>query len=422
MGELWNFIKFHIREANPFKDEQYLWKYIELYEKIQIAKQTHDWRMLCQYGFPFMIICIRLVYYICYNFNSNSSELQMIIYIDIFGLLDFSPINTLIIGINFLLAYIYYIIYFSNKSEYYVESKKHLLSGDVDYFKRHWPFQYKNQQCTSFVQRNTLRIIYILQTFNILAGENYFEIYLIYKSINCLELSITCFTLCYIYYIHRHWDYFSRDINSLGMLLFSNLNFALVIFWCFLFVHGHLIASIVLLSEMLVWNIQLWQLQHQIDCYNQRMPCCPRASYITRTFKKIAIYIFKTGPMFGNFFLAYIPANMPFNGFFTIDILIGKKERLILNSTKYGFLFQQIFGMFIVHFAIARNNSKLSKSIYQIMKIPFHHRISKMQKIRLNLFIEDFYTDNKIGVHYGMFGLITLSAFSKVRFQISFSA
>ena len=228
------------------------------------------------------------------------------------------------------------------------------------------------------------------------------------------------FALIYFYFVHKCWDNFTQDIVCFSHLLFSILNLALMLSWVNVFVHGHILASVVLLSEMLVWHIQLWQLQHQIKCFKKRMTVCLRISYITRTFKMIAIYIFKTGPMFGNVFLVYIAANMPFNGLFTMDILIGKKERLILNCFKYGFIFQQIFGMLIIHFAIARNNSKLSKSIYQIVQIPFHHRIPKMKKVRLNLFIEDFYTNNKIGIHYGMFGMITLFAFSKVRFYFEF--
>ena len=171
MSELWSFVKFHISETNPFKGEQYLWKYIEFNEKIQIAKRTHDWNRLCQYGFSFLIVCIRMVYFTYYSFNSKSSEVQKIIYLDVFGLLDFSAVNAIFIGINFLVGYIYYFIYFSNKSEYYVESKKHLLSGDVDYFKFRWPFQYKSQQCASFVRRNTMKILYILQVFVIITGE-----------------------------------------------------------------------------------------------------------------------------------------------------------------------------------------------------------------------------------------------------------
>ena len=146
------------------------------------------------------------------------------------------------------------------------------------------------------------------------------------------------------------------------------------------------------------------------------LSCCLRASYITRTFKKIAIYIFKIRPLFGNFFLVYMSANMPFNGLLIMDILIVKKNRFLLDFFKYGFIFHQIVGMLIVHLAIARNNNKLTKFTYQIMRIPFHHRFSKRKRIHLQLFIQDFFTNNKIGVRYGMFGLITLFAFTKVRF------
>ena len=233
-------------------------------------------------------------------------------------------------------------------------------------------------------------------------------------------MSLLIIALSYLYFVHKHWNYFTQDIVCFGQLLFSYLSAALMLFWCFLFIHVHILASVVILSEMLVWHTQLWQLEHQIYCYNKRITRCPRIFYITRTFKKIAIYIFKIGPMFGNVFLVYIVANMPINGLFIMDILIGNKDRLIFDLFKYGFLFSQILGLLIVHFAIARNNSKLSKSIYQIMQIPFHHRISKMKKIHLNLFIQDFYTNSKIGVRYGMLGLITLFAFTKVRFYLKF--
>ena len=235
-----------------------------------------------------------------------------------------------------------------------------------------------------------------------------------------LDSSILIILLCYFYFVHKHWDYFTQDFVCFGQLIFSNLNVAIIVFWSLIFVQGQLLASIVLVSEMLVWHIRLWQLQHQIECYKKRVTACPKILYIARSFKKLAIYIFKIAPMFGNLFLVYIAASMPFNGFFTIDILIGKKDRFAMNLFKYAFLAQQIFGLLIVHFTIATNNSKLSKSIYQIMQIPFHHQISKMKKIRLNLFIEDFYTNSKIGVRYGMLGLITLFAFTKVRFYLKF--
>ena len=170
MSELWSFVKFHLNEANPRKDEQYLRRYIEFSEKIQTARQTHNWCLLCQYGFPILILLIRSVFFIYFAFNSDSPELQKIIYLDIFSLIDFEKLNSIINAFNVLLVYIYYIFYFSNKAEYYVESKRRLLSDDVDYFKRHWPFQYKNQQCASFVRRNTMRILYILQCFVTIAG------------------------------------------------------------------------------------------------------------------------------------------------------------------------------------------------------------------------------------------------------------
>lgn len=220
-------------------------------------------------------------------------------------------------------------------------------------------------------------------------------------------------SIFYYYFLYKYRNYFCQSLSRIFELLISHLFLFLYCYTLFIFSHGHILLAVIYLTELITLQIKLWQLKTQVECFRKKRFKFLTITHILTVYKQIIVFILKNGPTIGNVFFMYIIVNIPFNGYFTMHIATGKGNN-VLKIFEIVYILQQMCGLFIFHFILAKNNEKLIKISYQIMQIPFHNRISIQTRIRLNLFIENSYTKNIIGIRYGIFGTITFLALFKV--------
>ena len=166
--------------------------------------------------------------------------------------------------------------------------------------------------------------------------------------------------------------------------------------------------------EMWIWKIQLWQLDQIIVKYSSSKSTNSSIAFIMTVHKKFVKQVMKVSPLIGKIFFAYLSLNIPFNGLFTMNILMDNHETLISKLLEIIFVSQQIIVIFIVHYLIAKNNEKLWQLSKQISKIPFLHPLDSKTRIKLNIFIQNINTANKIGISYWIFGNVSFTALFKV--------
>ena len=171
MKELYKFFKYQtIIEANPFKDEQHILSYIGFYEKIQIAKQTQDWCLLCQYGYPIFILLIKALHFAYFSKETQLSEIQLLVYFDFFGMLKLHHGNIVCVGLTLLEAYFHYFLFFSTKLNLVVNDRKQLFNRNYRKFKFYWPHNYKTQRCGEYLRYNIVKLLKIFQGFVLALG------------------------------------------------------------------------------------------------------------------------------------------------------------------------------------------------------------------------------------------------------------
>ena len=170
------------------------------------------------------------------------------------------------------------------------------------------------------------------------------------------------------------------------------------------------IVGISVVTEIIIWNIHLWQLQYTVDFYFKSKSRSISVNSLMEQYQNTLQYIFDINPIFSKGLFSVLIVSLPVNCFFVLELLIGN-EAFIFKTTLLAFCIQQWISIFLIHFAVASQNAKLLKITKQMMTIPFHKQIQFRTKITLNLFIQTFYTKKTYGITYWIFGLVSLIAF-----------
>lgn len=222
-----------------------------------------------------------------------------------------------------------------------------------------------------------------------------------------LDFLVTVIITLFYTLLFKHRNYFLANI---GLVLVSHM--AMMFFYVIVYMSLYIyqIVGVSLFVEMFIWNIQLWQLKFAVDFYYKLNKRRTSIEILIRQYIKTLKYIFEVNPIYGKGLVSSISVFLPVNCFFLIDIIFHKKT-IIVKLVRICFCVQQWMAMFLIHFAIAKQNSKLSSTTKQIVTFPLHKMFPIRSGIKLNLFIQTFHTKNRYGITYWMFGLVSMMAF-----------
>ena len=198
---------------------------------------------------------------------------------------------------------------------------------------------------------------------------------------------------------------------TLALLPVSIIATAIALFSFVLFVHSFSIMFLSGLIETLIWRISLWQVGYTIEELG-KLSIAPLV-FIMVSYRKTIQYILEINPLYGEVFLVYSVVNFPINSVIVMNILYGNPNTLYLIMSSL-ITFTQVAVMFLFHFLIAINNAQMHQHSKDIFKLSFRHNPDTKTNVRLNLFIQTFYTEKCYGITYWKFGLVSFSAFGKV--------
>lgn len=177
-------------------------------------------------------------------------------------------------------------------------------------------------------------------------------------------------------------------------------------------IHCYSQVGCISLTEILIWQIKLWQLCTSIRHFQPGHRYLRIRRLITH-YRKIQHYISMINPFGGKIFLAFLAINVPINCYFILNVIlqVGDRYSLAIQSIM---AMQQLHNIMVVHYMIAQNNQKLVALGKQMMAIPFHFKLTRTSRFKLNLFIETTYTKKRHGITYWKFGLVSLKSFVQV--------
>ena len=123
----------------------------------------------------------------------------------------------------------------------------------------------------------------------------------------------------------------------------------------------------------------------------------------------------KSNRVFGKVFLVNLLTNLPSNCI-TCLLLMFAIENLF-NILLFTCGVCQIFLIGFHHIIAAQSNTKMKKLSKQMMKMHVGHQDTVRNTVKLNLFVQDYFTKKSYGFTYGHFGLISMMTFSQVSFR-----
>lgn len=184
-----------------------------------------------------------------------------------------------------------------------------------------------------------------------------------------------------------------------------------------MFANTSIISATYAFITLTVWMIKIYQLKivQSLKAKNDRIE-----RHIVRIMsisRDLLIYVLNINALFGKVFLVFMLVNYPINCFILMSSLFSDvpiSYRILLLM----FCLHQMLVIIIIHFIVAKFNVKLLKSNLQTIHIIVHYgrRITQLINLKMNLFIQSFYTKQQYGLTYWKFGLISFSSFIRVRF------
>lgn len=238
---------------------------------------------------------------------------------------------------------------------------------------------------------------------------------------NCLfHLDFFLLAILAVFYrfVWTNREYFLSCTAHQLLLILSHWLYLQHWFNIMIMFHCLVLKATIVIVEILIWRMQLWQLNYAISSY--RVYRRPSINQVLATYRRIVVYICTINPVIGKGFTILLALTAPATGLFLNSIFfkkISSHYRLLL-SLNCIYLFIFIFGM---HFVFAKRNSQLHNLSKQILVIPFHQRLARRSRISVNIFNETMYTKQTDGITYWKFGLISMLSFTQVCNTLIFS-
>ena len=209
----------------------------------------------------------------------------------------------------------------------------------------------------------------------------------------------------------KEWAFFTTSWLNFSLMFVSVMAMLLCNICVMLMCHSICYIGTSGFVETMICNIRLWQLKQTIASFGKNS--YPSILYVMYAYRKTIQYSLEVNPLFGEAFMVYVVINFPTNAMLVMNIIMGVGDQLF----RLGILIvavSQTLQIFLIHYLIANQNIEMNSYSKKIFSLSFHRQFRKPTSIRLNLFIQAFYTNKMYGITYGKFGLISLSTFSKV--------
>lgn len=381
------------KELRPYNVKRYFRELLEFRDDFGDARRSGDRNRLWQYysvPLPMIFAFIFHQYLFKVKLNKFDSYMQM----DCMGWINTSRSVYLVAsGFHLLSIYYLYILYCSPEADCCVGWIREVVVNDqpVVY---HWPYHYKHNSCSKLIQKKFSKIFYFFRSVVIFLS---FVLWLI--------------PLFFLKYTWSQLEYFQQNPVLVWKILQFVAIFPPYATGLVLIAHPIVFVEIMFLVEMFIWRMQLWQIDFAISSYNKRRR--PHIRLAMRAYQQVLQYIATINRITGKAFTVLLVINVPYSIILFHSAMFDDISiycRVFLASLA-GFVFNYIS---IVHFIFARRNSQLRKLCYRITITPFHNRMNRLARFKVDLFTQSLFTKQMYGITYWKFGLISMMSFAKV--------
>lgn len=172
------------------------------------------------------------------------------------------------------------------------------------------------------------------------------------------------------------------------------------------------------LTSIMSFNFffKVQQLSHLIGPQFGRLSLS-RLNRYYREHTEILVLLIHANRIYGNAFLAYLLASMPFNVHLVLMLSWFDTEQ---NRITHFYLWCIALNQFITIFGFHLLSTAFTKQIHRDSKRLFHIYVhgqlySLHNRLKLANYISKFHIDKPYGITYGKYGLITFNTFFRVR-------
>ena len=169
-----------------------------------------------------------------------------------------------------------------------------------------------------------------------------------------------------------------------------------------------LVTSAVMTLQSL--HINLWFLQKIYQIRNSKNVY--KFLWFIRVYIKSLVNIHHSNNYYGNIFLIFLAAHYPTNIVLVLEIFSSINPTL--KSILFLIFIVQVAVIFALHFCIATYNSRLQITKFYIQFLSEKKFSGSRANLKINLFIQTFYTKKHYGFTYGALGIVSLFSFTKV--------
>ena len=237
-----------------------------------------------------------------------------------------------------------------------------------------------------------------------------------------LAIQIIFYYLKTFYLIGLNWNYYLTSISGFSKIFIILLNSIIVLPGVFLpatvGIWGLIVFSFTIICFAKFKQLDSFSKKKNIYYSNQ-------LEHFKRQHTGLLQLILLFNRKYGNQFLTLILLNVPLNTYLTLGLIDGKFTSLNSRFAFTNLVAGQYVALLFLHVLFARYSGK----IHHCTKRLFHVKAAQSQvkrrnllhlnllaRIRLACYIEKFNIKRKYGLTYSTFGLISMSAFTKVNF------
>ena len=208
---------------------------------------------------------------------------------------------------------------------------------------------------------------------------------------------------------HKNKDFFEANwLHHLNLipieLLIINYLFCLL-----LFAQSHIIDGAIAFTSITARRIKCHQMTEMLY-WNNIM----KYIQFRRLYTKNIVHLCQAGRLFGTKFVIFIIVNIPIN-ITMINILRTRRDFIFILFSSFIFL-QQFLCIVGIHILVANINQKnfLVCATFMKLFVPNNCKFQKRTNLKLNFFIQTFFTKKLYGYSYGNLALISMMTFMKV--------
>lgn len=219
----------------------------------------------------------------------------------------------------------------------------------------------------------------------------------------------------FYHFVFHHYGYFLSGIFPLLQLLYAHLIMLLLLVSYCITLNSLSVSCWTLMPEMLVWQMQLWQVNYAILSYTRQRYRAPTLLHLMSIHRKILLFISSINPYLSKVFVVLLSANIP-NSCLLLTIAIFNRINFYFQLIVTLICVLLFTNIFVAHLVFAKLNTRLAETAKRFVSIPVYRSMAPRTRIKLAFFIDSTYTKRRHGITYWKFGLISMASFSKVTY------